>query len=80
MLEEAHSLMDKKREEFKELCKKYRLLEQSFDKLKGSHERLKVAHEKLENAHSSLLAQEKKEPLPTSNIGITCDILDESFL
>jgi hypothetical protein len=32
-----------------------------------------------EKAHSSLLAQEKKKSLAISNIGVSCDILIESF-
>ena len=59
--------------------KKHDALKQSFDELNATHERLKESHEKLEEAHSSFLAQEKKEPLATSHIGVTCDILDESF-
>jgi predicted RNase H-like nuclease (RuvC/YqgF family) len=75
MVQEAHSLMNK-RGEFKELRKRNKFLEQSFDELNATHERLKEAHEK---AHSSLLAQEKKEPIATSNLGATCDILNEEF-
>ena len=86
MLEQAHSYMDKKRKECKELHKKHQALEQSFNELNATHERLVESHEKLEKAHtkiekahSSLLDQDKKELATTCNIGITCDILDESF-
>jgi hypothetical protein len=37
------------------------------------------AHEKLEKAHSSLAPQKEKEPIATYNVGVTCDILDETF-
>ncbi|XP_066392040.1 uncharacterized protein [Miscanthus floridulus] len=63
LLQEAHSYMDKKRKEFKELHKKHQALEKSFDELNATHERLVEAHEKLEKAHSSLVAQDKKEPI-----------------
>ena len=78
--------MEKKRKEYKELCKKHQALEQSFDELNAYHERLTEAHEKLEKthsklekAHSSLLDQSKKEIVQTCNIGVTCDLIDESF-
>jgi hypothetical protein len=61
------------------LCKKYKALEQSLEEHLATHEKLVDAHEKLKEAHSSLLAQEKKEPIVTSNVSVTCDILDESF-
>jgi hypothetical protein len=54
MLEQAHSYMEKKRKECKELCKKHEAHEQSFDELNASHERLTEAYEKLEKAHSKL--------------------------
>jgi hypothetical protein len=81
-----------KRKECKELCKKVKSLEQSFDELNVTHERLMEAHEKLgkahsklEKAHSSLLEQVKKEEakkeqvIVSRDVGLTCDILDESF-
>jgi N12 class adenine-specific DNA methylase len=77
LLQEAHSLMNKKREEFKELRKRNKALEQTLEHL-ATHERLIDAHEKLKEAHSSLLAQ-KKEPIEIANVGVTCDILDESL-
>ncbi|XP_066342833.1 uncharacterized protein [Miscanthus floridulus] len=86
MLEDAHSYMEKKRKEYKELRKKNQALEQSFGELKASYERLVEAHEELGNAHtklneaySTLVSQDKKEHIQTCNVGITSDILDESF-
>jgi hypothetical protein len=44
------------------------------------HDELGKAHKKLEKAHSSLLdSQNEKEGLVTCDVGLTCDILDESF-
>ena len=76
----------------KELLKKIKSLEQSFDELNASyeslieyHEELGKAHTKLEKANSSLLEQVKKEEakkeqvIVSSDVGLTCDILDESF-
>jgi hypothetical protein len=81
-----------KRKECKELCKKVKSLEQSFNELNATHERLMEAHEKLGKAHSklekdhfSLLKQVKKEEakkeqvIVSYDMGLTCDILDESF-
>ena len=48
--------------------------------LKEDHEELGKAHTKLEKAHSSLLEDVKKEQVVMScDVGLTCDILDESF-
>jgi hypothetical protein len=33
----------------------------------------------LKEAHSSLLAQDKKKPIEVPNIGVTCDILNDSI-
>ena len=50
-----------------------------------AHEKLGKAHTKLEKAHSSLLKQVKKEEakkeqvIVSCDVGLTCDILDESF-
>ena len=50
-----------------------------------AHEKLGKAHSKLEKAHSSLLEQVKKEEakkeqvIVSCDVGLTCDILDESF-
>ena len=87
MLEQVHTCFETKRKECKELCKKVKSLEQSFDELNASYESLKEDHEelgkahtKLEKAHSSLLEEAKKEEvIMTCDVGLTCDILDESF-
>jgi hypothetical protein len=74
------------------LHKRIKSLEQSFDELNATHENLREDHEKLgkahsnlEKAHSSLLKQVKEEEakkeqvIMTCDVGLTCDILDESF-
>ena len=61
--------------------------QQAFDELNASHERLQEAHEKLgkahkklEKAHSSLLnEQNEKKHIETCDVGLTCDIIDESL-
>ena len=81
-----------KRKGCKELRKKVKFLEQSFDELNATHERLMeahvklgMAHSKLEKAHSSLIEQVKKEEakkeqvIVSYDVGLTCDIIDESF-
>jgi len=88
----VHTCFEKKRKECKELLKKIKSLEQSFDELNASYESLKEdleelgkAHTKLEKSHSSLLEQVKKEEakmdqvIVSCDVGLTCDILDESF-
>ena len=87
MLEQVHTWFEMKRKECKELRKKVTSLEQSFDELNASHESLMEDHEELgnthtnlEKAHSSLIDQAKKEEvIVTCDVGLTCDILDESF-
>jgi hypothetical protein len=92
MCEQVHTCFEMKRKECKELRKKIKSLEQSFDELNDSHESLREDHEKfgkahfkLEKAHSYLLKQVKKEEakeeqvIVTCDVGLTCDILDESF-
>ena len=67
--------------------KELKALKQAFNELNASHERLEEAHEKLgkahkklEKAHSFLLdEQNKKKHVDTCNIGLTCDIIDESL-
>ena len=45
-----------------------------------AHEKLGKAHKKLEKAHSSLLnEQTKKKNVETCNVGLTCDLIDESL-
>ena len=87
MLEQAHTCLEMKRNECKELWKELKALKQSFDELNASHESLKEQHEelgkahtKLEKAHSSLLDQGKKEVVLTGDVGSTCDLINESFL
>ena len=72
--------------------KKVKFLEQSFNELNASHESLRKDHEELgsahtnlERAHSSLLEQVKKEEakkeqvIVSCDVGLTYDIIDESF-
>ena len=66
--------------------KKCKSLEQAFNELNATHERLMEAHEKLrkahsklEKAHSLLLEQDKERVVVLCDVGITCDIIDESF-
>jgi hypothetical protein len=81
-----------KRKECKELRKKVKFLEQSFDELNATHEglmdgheKLGKAHSKLEKAHSSLIEQVKKEEakkeqvIVTCDVELTCDLIDESL-
>jgi DNA repair exonuclease SbcCD ATPase subunit len=82
---------EKKRKECKELLKKLKALEKSFGELQASHEYLKedheeldLAHTKLEKADTSLLERAKEETeeeqvVVTCDVGLTCDIIDESF-
>ena len=70
----------------KELHNKLSALEQSFDELNATHERLMEAHEKLgkahsklEKAHSLLLEQDKERVKVSCDVGVTCDIIEESF-
>jgi hypothetical protein len=86
MTKQAHECLELKRKECKDLRKKCKSLEQAFDELNATHVRLMEAHEKLgkahsklEKAHSSLLEQGKHEVVVSCDVGLTCDILDESF-
>jgi hypothetical protein len=87
MLDDAKKHFDIKRRECKDLRKELKVLKQAFDELNASHERLEEAHEKLgnahkkfEKAHSSLLdVKNVKEHVVTCDVGLTCDIIDESF-
>ena len=85
MLKDAKEHFDIKRREYKDLCKELKALKQAFNELNASHERLEEAHEKLgkahkklEKAHSTLVEQNEKVVV-TCDIGLTCDIIDESF-
>ena len=86
MLEDAKEHFDIKRRECKDLRKELKALKQAFDELNASHESLKEdheeldkAHKKLENPHSSLLNEQNEKVIVTCDIGLTCDIIDESF-
>jgi ElaB/YqjD/DUF883 family membrane-anchored ribosome-binding protein len=86
MLEQANSIINKKSKKCKDLQKKLDDLEQSFDELNATHERLEEAHEKLEKAHtklekahSLLLEQDRERVIVACDVGITCDLIDESF-
>ena len=87
MLENAHTCLEMKRKECKELRKELKALKRSFDELNASHESLREDHEelgnahtKLERAHSSLLEEGKKEQVIVScDVRLTYDILDKSF-
>jgi hypothetical protein len=87
MCEQVHTCFEMKRKECKELHKKVKFLKQSFDELNATHERLIEAHDKLgkaqsklEKAHSSLIEEAKKEQVIVScDVGLTFDIIDESF-
>ena len=91
MCEQVHACNEMKRKECKELRKRVKFLEQSFDELNATHEGLMDAHEKLgkahsklEKAHSSLIEQVKKEEakeeqvIVTCDVGLTCDLINES--
>jgi hypothetical protein len=91
MLEDCTQYFKESRKECNGLLKDKKNLMQELDKFRASYESLKVdhkklqkSHSKLEEAHSSLV--EKCENMPTNiektktcNIGISCDIIDESF-
>jgi hypothetical protein len=87
MLDDAKEHFDIKRRECKSLRKELKALKQAFDELNVSHKRLEEVHEKLskvhkklEKAHSSLLNdQNEKKHVETCDVGLTCDIIDESF-
>ena len=82
--EQVHTCFEIKIKECKELCKKVKFFEQSFDELSATHERLMEAHEKLvkphskfEKAHSSLIKQVKEEAkkeqvIMSYDVGLTC--------
>jgi hypothetical protein len=60
-------------------------LQASHECIKEDHEELGLAHTKLEKAHSSILEQVKKKEakkeqvIVSCDVGLTCDIIDESF-
>jgi prefoldin subunit 5 len=87
MLENAHTCLEMKRKECKELWNELKALKQSFDELNASHDSLKEDHKELGNAHtklkmdhSSLLEQAKKDKvIVTCDKGSICDLINESF-
>ena len=92
MCEQLSSRFEKKRKECKALQKELKALKHSFGELQASHEclnedheELGLAHTKLEKAHSFLLEQAKEKEtkmeqvILTCDVGLTCDIIDESF-
>jgi predicted nuclease with TOPRIM domain len=91
MLENCTQHFKESRKECKGLLKEKKNLMQELDELRASYESLKVdhktlqkSHTKLEEAHSSLVEKCKNMPTnvekgKTCNIGISCDIIDESF-
>jgi DNA repair exonuclease SbcCD ATPase subunit len=77
MLNETDNYMCKKKEELRDLKRKYLSLQESYEELNTSHENLKETHEKLKEAHNTSLAQEVKNQ---ASIGVGFDILnDESY-
>jgi hypothetical protein len=93
MCEQVHTCFGMKIKKCKELHKRTKSFEQSFDELNATHESLREdyekfskAHSKLEKAHSSLLKQVKEEEakkeqvILSCDVGLTCEIIDESFL
>jgi hypothetical protein len=87
LLDDVKEHFDIKRRKYKDLQKELKALKQAFDELNASHERLEEAHEKLGKAYkklkkafSSLLDEQNvKEHVVTCDVGLTCDIIDESF-
>jgi hypothetical protein len=86
MLEQANSIINKKSKKCKDLQNKLDALEQSFNELNATHERLEKAYEKLgkahiklEKTHSLLLEQDKERKIISCDVGITYDLIDESF-
>ena len=64
--------------ELKALRKAFHELNVTHESLKEDHEELGKAHKKLEKAHSTLIEQNEKV-IVTCDVGLTCDIIDESF-
>jgi hypothetical protein len=87
MLQQTKDIAIAKSKECKGLIKKVQTLEKALCELKASHEclvedheELGKAHSKLEKAHSLLLEQHESEKVVVScDVGLSCDILDESF-
>jgi hypothetical protein len=91
MCEQVYTCFEMKRKECKELRKKVKFLKQSFDKLNATHERLMEAQRSLAKltlrlkrlpplSSSKPRRRAKKEQVIVScDVGLTCDIIDESF-
>jgi FtsZ-binding cell division protein ZapB len=56
MLNKNDDYMCKKKEELRDLKRKYLSLQESYEELKTSHENLKETHEKLKEAQNTSLA------------------------
>jgi len=85
MLEQANSVIHSKNKKCKDLAKKLKALEQSFDehnanngRLVDAHEKLGKAHTKLEKSHSLLLEENKEKVVVSCDVGTTCDLIKES--
>ena len=65
--------------------KELKALKQAFDELNATHKRLHDAHEKLGKAHTKLekahstLVEQNERVIVTCDVGLTFDIIDESF-
>jgi FtsZ-binding cell division protein ZapB len=91
MLEDCTQHFKEFRKECKGLLKEKKNLMQELDEFRASYESLKIdhkklqkSHTKLEETHSSLVEKCENistnvEKAKTCNIGISCDIIDESF-
>jgi hypothetical protein len=86
LMQQTRDIAIAKDKECKKLSMKVAILEKVLSELKTTHESLVEdhedlgkAHSKLEKAHSLLLEQQaKKEVVVSCDIGVTCDIIDES--
>jgi regulator of replication initiation timing len=86
LMQQTRNIAIAKDKEYKKLSMKVAILEKVLSELKTNHESLVEdyedlgkAHSKLEKAHSLLLEQQaKKEGVVSCDIGVTCDIIDES--
>jgi len=61
--------------QFKELGKRHKALEQSFEHM-TTHEALLEFHQKFKEAHSSLVSQ-REEHIEKASVGVTCDLVDD---
>jgi len=86
MVKQGDSLIHSKNKKCKELAKKLKAFEQSFNELNANYERLVDAHKKLSKAHTklekthSLLLDENKEKVVVScDVSTKCDLIKESL-